>query len=152
MDKRNRSDSVTSAVKAMASAALAPLMPLEHAGITDDALPFWRNVLCARARDEWTEADLVVAAQLAQCMSDIHKETADLRREGRVIQNGRGTPVMNPRNAALEQMSRRELALMRSLRMTGRVAGDSRDEAGSRLIEAQSRRIREELEEDDLLA
>jgi len=36
--------------------------------------------------------------------------------------------------------------------MTGRVAGDSRDESGGRRIEAQSRRIRAELEEDDLLA
>jgi hypothetical protein len=60
--------------------------------------------------------------------------------------------VMNPRNAVLEQMARREMALMRSLRMTGRISGDSRDDAGGRRIEAQSRRIRSELEEDDLLA
>lgn len=152
MDKRQRSDSAASAVKAMASAAMSPLLPLNHASITENALPFWHNVLCARARDEWSDADLVIAAQLAQCMADMHEETAELRAEGRIIQNERGTMVMNPRNAALEQMARRELALMRSLRMTGRVAGDSRDESGGRRIEAQSRRIRAELEEDDLLA
>jgi hypothetical protein len=103
----------------------------------------------ARARDEWLEVDLVVAAQLAQCQADIAEEDAALRSEGRVIKNERGTPVMNPRTTVLEQLARREMALMRTLRMGGRIAGDARDEAGKRKIEHQSRRLRGELEEED---
>jgi hypothetical protein len=115
-------------------------------------MKFWPGVVRARARDEWTDADLVVAAQLAQCQADIEKESVALRTEGSVIENQRGTPVMNPRTTVLEQLARREMALMRTLRMGGRVAGDARDQAEKRKIERQSAKVREELEEDDLLA
>jgi hypothetical protein len=54
--------------------------------------------------------------------------------------------------SVLEQFARREMALMRTLRMGGRVAGAARDEAPGRKIERQSREIRKELEDDELLA
>lgn len=106
----------------------------------------------ARARDEWTDADLVVAAQLARCQRDIEAESETLDAEGTVVANERGTPVCNPRVSVLEQLARREMALMRTLRMGGRVAGDTRDQSGQRKIQRQSERIRDELEEDELLA
>ena len=40
-------------------------------------LPFWRAIL--RSRDEWTELDLVVAAQLARCQRGVR---AKLRIQG----------------------------------------------------------------------
>jgi hypothetical protein len=136
----------------MQNAAKGLLQPPAHVTLTDAAMKFWPGVVRARARDEWTDADLVVAAQLAQCQADIEKESVALRTEGSVIENQRGTPVMNPRTTVLEQLARREMALMRTLRMGGRVAGDARDQAEKRKIERQSAKVREELEEDDLLA
>ena len=106
------------------------------------------TVLCAHAR----ETDLVVAGQLARCLHDIEDEQAALDIEGTVIKNDKGTPVVNPRVSVLEQFARREMALMRTLRMGGRVAGAARDEAPARKIERQSRKLREELEDDELLA
>lgn len=149
---RTRSDSAASAVKAMFDASKAPLVPPAYVQLTPSALPYWGDVVRARARDEWTEVDLVVAAQLAQCMADMADEDAELRIEGKVVKNDRGTQVMNPRTTVMEQLARREMALMRTLRMGGRVAGDSRDEAGRRKIARESIRLRDELEEDDLLA
>lgn len=149
---RTRADSAASAVKAMVNAAKAPLVPPAQVTLTASALPYWDNVVRARARDEWSDVDLVVAAQLAQCMADMADEDAELRIEGKVVKNDRGTQVMNPRTTVMEQLARREMALMRTLRMGGRVAGDSRDEAGRRKIERESAKLREELEENDLLA
>lgn len=150
--KRARADSASAAVQAMVDAAKGDLQPPPHVKLREGDEVFWQGVVRARARDEWTETDLVVAGQLARCLHDIEKEQAALDGEGTVIANDRGTMVVNPRVSVLEQFARREMALMRTLRMGGRVAGDSRDVAGTRKIERESKKLRAELEEDDLLA
>lgn len=150
--KRTRADSASSAVKAMVDAAKALIQPPAHVKLREGDRSFWDGVVCARARDEWTVSDLVVAGQLARCQADIEKEQLALDAEGTVVKNDRGTLVMNPRVSVLEQFSRREMALMRTLRMGGRIAGDARNESGQRKVERQSRKLREELEDDELLA
>lgn len=147
--KRARADSAASAVKAMVDAAKPDIEVPQHVTLTDSARPFWIGVVRARARDEWSEVDLVVAAQLAQCQADMEEEDQALRIEGRVVKNDRGTQVMNPRTTVLEQLARREMALMRTLRMGGRIAGDARDETGKRTLERQSRTARKQVEEED---
>ena len=147
--RRPRADSATAAVKAMLNASKADLQPPDYVSMTDDARPYFADVVRVRARDEWEQCDLVVAAQLAQCMADMASEDAKLRSEGRVVQNDRGTQIMNPRTTVLEQLARREMALMRTLRMGGRVSGDDRDMVNGRKVERQSRKARAEVEEED---
>lgn len=151
--RKTRSDSAAAAIEAMVSAA-APLPDIpKHVRLEAKHIPFWEGIIRARARSEWIETDLVVAAQLARTQYDIEKESAELESEGSVIENARGTPVMNPRHAVLEQLARREMALMRSLRIAGAAAGiDPRDLAKKRALERESRNTRDELQEDDLLA
>ena len=136
----------------MLDAAKGTLAPPAHVKLREGDQPFWEAVLCARARDEWGAADLVVAAQLARCLRDIEKEQELMDAEGTVIPNDKGTMCVNPRVSVLEQFARREMALMRTLRMGGRIAGDARDESGRRKIERQSTTIRGELVADGLLA
>lgn len=150
--KRTRATSAASAVKAMVDAAKGPPKVPEHVKLRDRDRPFWDGILRARARDEWTDADLVVAGQLARCQADIEAEQEALDADGTVVTNDRGTRVMNPRVSVLEQMSRREMALMRTLRMGGRVAGDSRDEVERRKIQRQAENVRAELVDDEFLA
>jgi hypothetical protein len=154
MTKRKpRSDSAASAIDAMVNASKPlPEIPT-HVRLDKRHIPFWDGIIRARARSEWIETDLVVAAQLARTQYDIEKEAETLEAEGSVIENNRGTPVMNPRHAVLEQLARREMALMRALRITGAAAGiDPRDLAKQRNLERQSRDTKDELLEDDLLA
>lgn len=154
MTKRKpRSDSAAAAIDAMVNAS-KPLPDIPaHVRLDKRHLPFWDGIIRARARSEWIETDLVVAAQLARTQFDIEKEAETLESEGSVIENARGTPVMNPRHAVLEQLARREMALMRALRITGAAAGiDPRDLAKQRTLERQSRDTKEDLQEDDLLA
>lgn len=150
--KRTRATSAESAVKAMLDVAEGPPEPPDHVKLRDGDRPFWLGIVRARARDEWADADLVVAAQLARCQADIEREQASLDVEGTVVANDRGTLVMNARVSVLEQLARREMALLRTLRMGGRVAGDSRDEAGRRKIQREAERIRDDLQGDELLA
>lgn len=123
-----------------------------HVTLRSGDEPFWAGIVRARAYDEWTQADLVVAAQLARCQRDIEVESERLDGETTTIKNDRGTLVVNPRVMVLEQFARREMALMRTLRMGGKVAGDARSEAGPRLAQRRAERIKGELEEDELLA
>lgn len=93
---------------------------------------------------------MVVAAQLARCQHDIERESLNLEGEGSVIENQRGTPVMNPRHAVLEQLARREMALMRTLRIGGYEAGgDRRDLDKARKLQRQAESAREEIEAGD---
>jgi hypothetical protein len=153
MKKRTKGDTAKAAVDAMVNAAKPLHDPPAHCLMRDGDRPFWDDIVRARAREEWTETDLVVAAQLARCQADIERESMRLDDEGSVGTNHRGSAVMNPRVSVLEQLARREMALMRTLRMGGRVVGDSRDMAGTRKAERQARAtaeaIRSERDEDD---
>lgn len=103
-----RSDSTTTetqifqeAYKGIPVPACTPLYDYE--------LPFWRAVTQTRA--SWSEVDLIHAANLARTMHAIEKNQALLLKEGDVIMNQRGTPVMNPRFTVLETLSRRSVAI-----------------------------------------
>ena len=151
--KKSRADTAASAVTAMLNASKATVSPPAHCKMRDGDEPFWIGVMHARTVDEWTEADLVVAAQLARCQHDIESQQIMLDDEGSVLVNDKGTQIMNPRVSVLEQLARREMALMRTLRIGGSVSGDTRDMVGKRKIEQSSRKLRKELEfGDGLLA
>lgn len=150
--KRTPALSPEGLVKAMDDAAKGPPAVPAHIALRDGDLPFWDGILRARARDEWIEVDLVVAAQLARCQRDIELESQALEGEESVVTNERGTRVVNARLAVLEQLARREMALMRSLRMGGRAMGDPQIEAGRRTAQRQAERVRDGLKEDEFLA
>lgn len=150
--KRTPGTSAEAAVKAMVDAAKGLPPAPAHVRLRDGDQPFLDGILRARARDEWSESDIVVAVQLARCQADIEREQTALDAGESVVLNARGTLVMNPRVTVLEQLARREMALMRTLRMGGRVAGDARDETGRRKIQREAERLREEIEDDELLA
>ncbi len=152
--RKPKSDSVSAAVKAMVDVAKGPPELPPHVRLRDGDRAFWDGIIASRARDEWTPADLVVAAQLARCQADIERESASLDAESSVIENARGTPVCNPRMTILEQLARREMALMRSLRMGGRILGDSNALTTKRAREREAAHLRNELqdEDEDLLA
>ena len=150
--KRIRATSAESAVKSMLDAAMSPLAPPPHVTLRDGDMPFWEGVVRVRARDEWADADLVVAAQLARCQADLEREQSLLDAEGSVTENSKGTRVMNPRVSVLEGLARREMALLRTLRMGGRVSGDARDDVLRRQIQRQNEKVVESAEDDDLLA
>jgi hypothetical protein len=140
--KRIRADSAESAVTAMLEASLPPLEPPEHVSLREGDRPFWDGVVRARARDEWTECDLVICAQLARVQADIERESITLDSEDMVVTNDRGTNVVNARVAVLQQLAQRDMAVMRSLRMGGRVSGDAQVDATRRSSAVHSLGIR----------
>ena len=149
--KKKQAGSAEAAVAAALNAANGLPQPPAHVKLRLGDAPFWDGIVRARTREEWTGVDLVVAAQLARCQADIEAESVTLDGEGSVIKNDRGTMVANPRVSVLEQLARREMALMRSLGICGRAASDPRHELAQRKVQQRADNLRDELA-DELLA
>lgn len=108
--RRKRSDSATAAVAAAQAVALGPLDPPAHVTLRTGDRPFWDAIVTARARETWTDTDLVTAANLARSQADIELLQARLDLEGYVI-DGKANPVA----ALLETLSRRAVSISRVL-------------------------------------
>lgn len=137
-----------------AAATPLPVIPL-HIRLNTEHFPFWDAIVRARERSEWNEVDLAVAAQLARCQYDIERESLCLELEGTIVVNDRGTQIANPRVSVLEQLARREMALMRTLQIGGSIAGgDKRTRMAGRQLQKQGEELQKQIlnESDDLLA
>jgi glutamine synthetase len=153
MAKKQPSNTTQSLVKAMVNVSLPPIEAPRYVKLRECDHDFWRGIISSRARDEWCETDLVVAAQLSRCQADIERESELLEVEGNVIENQRGTPIMNPRHTVLEQLARKQMAFMRSLGLSGFTAKGGKEVAQkARKLERDMARTKDELAEEDLLA
>ena len=64
--KRPKADTISHATVAHQNAAQAPIEPPAYVTLPEPCKPFWDAIVTARARDLWTQADLVQAANLAR--------------------------------------------------------------------------------------
>ena len=126
--RRTRSDSVTAAI----AAAQAPTVinPPSHVTLRDGDRPFWDSVVRARAGTTWNESDLEHAANLARCKADIETMQMEIAEQGNIIENDRGTQIINPRHTLLEVLTRRSVALSRMLHVHAEATqGESRQQS-----------------------
>ena len=142
--KRRRTDShVTEGEMARAQ----PPEPPEHLKVPDEAMPHWWAIVRAREYDAWTGPDLEHAANLACCLNDCERLRHELREEGDVIDNKKGTPIVNPKHNLLETLSRRSVALSRMVHVHAEAtAGKSRDDAKR---SQKQREVSDKTAEDD---
>ena len=109
---RPRAGSEAAALAALEQAREGWPDPPAAAALRKCELPFWRAVMICRLPQSWAEADLVHAANLARCWSDIETQRRRLYREGDVIE-----ARLNPRHRLLETLNRRALAITRILQL-----------------------------------
>jgi hypothetical protein len=109
--KRNRSDSASAGVRAMQAVALGPLDPPKHVALRKGDRPFWDGIMTSRARDTWTQTDLVTAANLARTQADIEQLQKVVDANGYVMENGK----LNPAAVLVETLSKRVVSLSRAL-------------------------------------
>jgi hypothetical protein len=105
-------------------AAGSVINPPAHIALRDCDRPFWASVIAAKPADRWSAGDLEDAAILAACKADIARLQAEIYEEGDLI----GQRI-NPKHALLETLTRRNLALSRTLQIHARARhGESRDQ------------------------
>lgn len=150
--KRTRSDSATSAVAAMQAAAAGPIKPPSFVNIRKADKPFWDSIVRARTRDSWTDSDLVMAGNLARCLSDIERLQKEIDIEGDVVLNARDTQVINPKHSLLETLSRRAVALSRTLQVHAQATqGESRDQGKKATKQRAAEKVMAEQDDEDLI-
>lgn len=123
MARRQRIDSATGAVATMA-AATRDLSPPKHLRLRRGDRPFWDAVIAERAKSEWTDADMAVAANLARAMAD-----AEMIAGMSVGAGGYIDPVQVIRAIeSSDKLARRIVTLRRALGMDNRAKnGEQRD-------------------------
>lgn len=84
--RRPRSDSAKAAVAASQAVAVGPIQPPPHIRVRDADRPFWDAIVTARPRDTWTDADLVLAANLARAYADIEALQDSIDRDGMLVE------------------------------------------------------------------
>lgn len=150
--KRTPSNTVGALVGAMQAALAADIEPPDHVRLRPGDQPFWIAIVRARARAEWSTSDLVHAGNLARCMADIERISREMEGEGDVIENARGTLVMNPKHQVLEMLSRRSMAITRLMQMQAAASGDADKKTKARAQESSARQSAAEImAEDDLI-
>lgn len=123
MARRTRIDTAAGAVATMA-AATRDLSPPAHVKFRTADWPFWDAIMKERAKSEWTDADLIVAANLARAMADAER-IAEMTtgRNGAVKINTLVASI-----AASDKLARRIVTLRRALQIDSRAKnGEQRD-------------------------
>jgi hypothetical protein len=150
MTNKTRSDDRDFQTEIMRAAAKG-VQPPTYVELKPEHMSYWNAITEARA--EWTKIDLIHAANLARTMYSIEYETKMLDREGSILENARGTPVMNPRFAILEQLSRRAVALSAKLQVhAAATIGEVENNKKKNKAKQKAVKAVESMDEDDLLA
>lgn len=148
MVKSVRSDSVTAAVSAAQAAALGPVRPPAHIRLRDIDIPYWNSIVLARAANTWTDVDLAHAANLAHAQADIARIQEEMESEDDIIENAKGTQVVNPKHSLLNTLSVRSMALSAKLHVhAAATVGRSADAPKKLDAEKQAR----DVEDDSLI-
>lgn len=151
MAKRQPVNSIAGQVAAMANSR-APLDPPSHVPLDPDAAGFWKDIVAARSREEWTSHDLAFAADLANAMARLHANRKALRAEGEVIANASGTPMVNPRAGVVQSLHAQVKAARQSLGLHSAAKGDQRDVLRRRALSKEAENAADDAAADDLLA
>ncbi|MGJ0638039.1 terminase [Xenorhabdus bovienii] len=152
-EKRDRSDSVSAEIQAMKNAAADTIEPPIHAGLEKKAEPFWHDNIRSKALDSWTPSDLLVAVELANNQLEITLLRKELRKKERVQGEGRDEDVIKTLRKQIVELQRTILAQRRDLQIHSHATnGESRDQRKRNQNDAEARRVRDEMQGDDLLA
>lgn len=126
--RRTRSDSVKGHQEIAVSLFAGDLPPPPHVKLRDRDIPFWNDIIATRARVLWNESDLAIAAELARVKSDIEKIRDELEKEGDVIENKKGTKVVNPKRHLLIALTGQALSISSKIQVnTEATSGKSRE-------------------------
>lgn len=148
--RKQRIDSATAAVEVMIRAA-RDIEPPAHAPLDEDALPFWDDIIAARAKSEWSGHDLACASDLANAMAMLVEQRRILRKDGVTTVGPKGALMAHPRVSVVHGLHAQIKAARQSLNIHGRAAGEARD-VGARRAQAKEIEAGSPLAGDDLLA
>lgn len=123
-----RKSAVTSPTSAVAIMQAGELMPPIHVPLKEADIPFWNNVVGEKAKAEWSDHDLEIAALLARSLSRLENEETRLDSEETVLESAGGSPMQNPRLRVISDLHGRVIKYRQTLGIHNRGKnGEKRD-------------------------
>ena len=140
--------SMARAVQAMAAVTKKQHMPPSHMRLPEGWQHYWFGIMDTRALDDWTNPELVLAANLCKlnCIIENHEALLEEAEEA-IMYDCLGKTMINPRATYVEKLHTRKLALMRALRIGGLAAGRKEELVAGRVLEGAARKLAQD--EDD---
>lgn len=127
MAKRQKITSAEMTVEVMQKAS-EELLPPKYIKLSAKDKPFWEGILKEKAKIEWSEHDLGIAAMLAKSMRQLEEESNWLESEGCIMMSDRGAPCHNPRMKMVADLHSRVMKYRMSLSLNSRAkGGETRD-------------------------
>lgn len=131
--------------------AFVEVKPPEHCPLRPQDVPFWNSIVSVRCN--WTTVDLIFAANMARCMADIEQAQKQLDLEGPVVENQRGTQIMNPLFTVIEQLTRRSMSMSSKIQVhAAATVGEAKNNKGKNAKHQNAQAAHEVVEDDDLIA
>ena len=93
---------------------------------TEEEQAIWDAFTRARAKDDWRSMDLILLSKVVKLEYQIRQHTRELDKIGVIMENKRGTPIVNPLVSIIDTFERRQLAVIRSMSLN-QTYSDPRD-------------------------
>ena len=149
--RRSDKNSVTAALVGFQGAIQSVPLPQGVELRSEEEHVIWEQFTRARAREDWRDIDLVNLADVVRMQADIRKHQKALDQSGVIIENKRGTPIVNPLLGVIDMLQRQKMAVIRSMSLNQQ-ASDPRTLNGAAKIPDKARRVIDSLSESGLIA
>jgi hypothetical protein len=115
--------------------------------LDDAALQYWPAIIGSKRLSAWTDADLLLACQLARDLAAIESLSEQLANDGHVLTDAKGKKYAHPAANLLDQATRRTVTTSRALQIHAIATTGKTDHQGKK--NETSRGIANKLNEAD---
>ncbi|MDC9591076.1 terminase [Xenorhabdus sp. XENO-10] len=153
MTKRTRSDSLKGKMQAIVNAFQDTIEPPAHAGLMPEAIDFYNDNIRTKALNLWTPSDLIEVVSLANNQYALMAVSHYLRKLESDYAETRDEKAIKENRKYKLELTRVIIAQRSGLQIHSRATnGESRDQRNKNQNDAEARRVRNDMEDDDLLA
>jgi hypothetical protein len=146
---RTKKSSVAGTLETIESIKKTLKSPID---LTITETKYFDAIVRAREASSWDTLHLILAAQLAQSLGQLDLANFDIADRGIMIENARGTPIVNPSVSAKTSLAGSVMQLSRTLGLSASQKGlAGKPQAARNEADREARKLIESVS-DDLLA
>jgi hypothetical protein len=121
--------------------------------LTGNETKYFDAIVRAREASSWDTLHLILAGQLAQSLAQLDLANSDIADRGLMVENPRGTPIVNPSVSAKTSLAGSVMQLSRTLGLSASQKGLSgKPQAARNEADREARKLIESASSDELLA
>ena len=134
----------------IAQGARHEIRPPAHIPLDETELLHFNSIIAEKANSEWTAHEIDIAALFAGSMQQLGEQTRLMADEGSIVMGAAGQPKVNPRQKAVEMLTKQILSYRRTLGIHSVAKMPNASDRARR--NALGREIQDGINGDDLIA